>query len=148
MRPSAKISLSLHVLSPTASSGGRGCRCLSQTDFTLNHPHYLPQRVGWFVALATDRQEHSYGGGGVHSRIQHWMQPHWHMHVSKAASALAAGVPVGNVMGLHCLLQSQATVTLHMEKRAKEVGSSNNAEANAPPTSVPTIHGGTAAGDM
>ena len=76
------------------------------------------------------------------------MQSHWHMHVSKAASAVAVGVPIGNVMGLHCLLQSQATVTLHMEKRAREVGGSSNAEANAPPTSVPTIHGGTAAGDM
>ena len=106
--------------------------------------------MGWFVALATDRQEHSYGGGGVHSRVQHWMQSHWHMHVSKAASAVAVGVPIGNVMGLHCLLQSQATVTLHIEKRVKDTSSNNgNAEAaSLQPSSAPTIDGGHAAGDM
>jgi hypothetical protein len=109
----------------------------------------VPQRVGWFVALATDRQEHSYGGGGVHSRIQHWMQAHWHMHVSKAASAVALGVPIGNVMGLHCLLQSQATVTLHMEKRAKDLGGSSTEQAIASSaTSAPVLNGGVAAGDM
>jgi hypothetical protein len=78
------------------------------------------------------------------------MQSHWHMHVSKAASAVAVGVPIGNVMGLHCLLQSQATVTLHIEKRVTDTSSKNgNAEsASLQPSSAPTIDGGHAAGDM
>jgi hypothetical protein len=113
--------------------------------------HFLLQRVGWFVALATDRQEHSYGGGGLHSRVQHWMQSYWHMHVSKTASAVAIGVPLGNVMGLHCLLQSQATVTLHTDKRAKDSDDSSNNSSNSErvsSSSAPSLNGGTAAGDM
>jgi hypothetical protein len=113
--------------------------------------HFLLQRVGWFVALATDRQEHSYGGGGLHSRVQHWMQSHWHMHVSKTASAVAIGVPLGNVMGVHCLLQSQATVTLHTDKRAKDYDNSSHNSSNSErvsSNSAPTLNGGTTAGDM
>jgi hypothetical protein len=74
------------------------------------------------------------------------MQSHWHMHVSQAASAVALGVPISNVMGLHCLLQSQATVTLHLEKRGKETCSSSAGEAGTSSASV--LNGGVAAGDM
>jgi hypothetical protein len=77
------------------------------------------------------------------------MQSHWHMHVSKAASAVALGVPVSNVMGLHCLLQSQATVTLHLEKRANGAGSSSTEEGNSSSASTtPVLNGGVVAGDM
>ena len=79
------------------------------------------------------------------------MQSHWHIHVSKSASATAAGVPLGNIMGLHCLLQSQATVTLHAEKKAKEVNTSSSGSGHAEyaiSAPAPTLNGGTAAGDM
>jgi hypothetical protein len=81
------------------------------------------------------------------------MQSHWHMHVSKEASAVAVGTPLGNVMGLHCLLQSQATVTLHAEKSAKQISHSasncNSSNEDGPASAAAsTLNGGTAAGDM
>jgi hypothetical protein len=81
------------------------------------------------------------------------MHPQWHMHVSKVASAVAVGVPVGNVMGLHCLLQSQATVTLHLDKRMKQQSSnsdSTDGSSSAASSSChfSTLNGGNTTGDM